>query len=39
MTNDAFAAVLVLAAIPAGMAGGVLGVWIARHTIAFFLLS
>jgi hypothetical protein len=37
MTNDAFAAALVLAAIPAGMAGGVLGVWIARWTVGFLI--
>jgi hypothetical protein len=37
MTNDAFAAALVLASFPAGVAGGVLGVWIARWTVAFLI--
>ena len=30
MTNDAFAAALVLAAIPVGMASGMFGVWLIR---------
>jgi hypothetical protein len=34
MTNDFFAAALVLAAIPAGMAGGVCGVWLLRSLVA-----
>jgi hypothetical protein len=37
MTNDAFAAALVLASFPAGVAGGVLGVWIARWTLVFLI--
>jgi hypothetical protein len=36
MSNDAFAAALVLSAIPAGMAGGALGVWIFRWSVAWF---
>ena len=34
MTNDAFAACVLLAAIPAGMASGMLGVWLYRTLIA-----
>jgi len=34
MTNDAFAAALVLAAIPTGMASGALGVWLLRTLMA-----
>jgi hypothetical protein len=34
MTNDAFAAALVLAAIPAGMASGMFGVWLYRSLIS-----
>lgn len=30
MTNDAFAAALLLAAIPVGMASGMFGVWLFR---------
>ncbi len=30
MTTDTFAAALLLAAIPAGMAGGMFGVWLFR---------
>lgn len=30
MTNDAFAALLCIASFPAGMAGGIVGVWLAR---------
>lgn len=37
MSNDAFAAALLVASIPAGVAGGVLGVWIARWTVAFLI--
>jgi len=37
VTNDAFAAALLVASFPAGVAGGVLGVWIARWTVAFFI--
>jgi hypothetical protein len=37
MTNDAFAAALLVASFPAGVAGGVLGVWIARWTVAFLI--
>jgi hypothetical protein len=34
MNNDAFAAALVLAAIPVGMASGVFGVWLLRTLMA-----
>jgi hypothetical protein len=34
MTNDAFAAALVLAAIPVGMASGMFGVWLYRSLIS-----
>ena len=34
MTNDTFAAALVLAAIPAGMASGMFGVWLYRSLIS-----
>jgi hypothetical protein len=34
MSNDAFATLLLVAAIPAGVAGGILGVWVARNLIA-----
>lgn len=34
MSSDAFAAILAVASFPIGMAGGMLGVWIARWTIA-----
>jgi hypothetical protein len=34
MTNDAFAAALVLAAIPIGMASGMFGVWLYRSLIS-----
>ena len=34
MSNDAFAAALVLAAIPAGVAGGMFGVWLLRTLMA-----
>jgi hypothetical protein len=34
MTNDAFAAALVLAAIPVGMASGAFGVWLLRTLMA-----
>jgi hypothetical protein len=37
MSNDAFAAALLVASFPAGVAGGVLGVWIARWTLVFFI--
>jgi hypothetical protein len=37
MNNDAFAAALVLAAIPVGMASGVFGVWLVRWSVAWFL--
>jgi hypothetical protein len=33
MTNESFAAALVLAAIPAGMASGMFGVWLYRSLI------
>jgi hypothetical protein len=36
MTNDAFAAALVLAAIPVGMAIGAFGVWLFRWSVAWF---
>jgi len=36
MTNDAFAAALVLAAIPVGMASGAFGVWLVRWSVAWF---
>lgn len=34
MTNDAFAACVLLAAIPAGMASGMFGVWLYRTLLA-----
>ena len=34
MSNNAFAAALVLACIPAGMASGMFGVWLYRTLIA-----
>jgi hypothetical protein len=34
MTNDAFAAALLLAAIPVGMASGMFGVWLYRTLIS-----
>jgi hypothetical protein len=34
MSNDAFAAALVLAAIPIGMASGMFGVWLYRSLIS-----
>ena len=34
MTDNTFAAALVLAAIPAGMAGGMFGVWLYRSLIS-----
>ena len=34
MTDNAYAAALVLAAIPAGMASGMFGVWLLRTMIA-----
>ena len=34
MTNESFAAALVLAAIPAGMASGMFGVWLYRSRIS-----
>jgi hypothetical protein len=34
MTNESFAAALLLAAIPAGMAGGMFGVWLYRSLIS-----
>jgi hypothetical protein len=37
MTNDAFAMLLLAAAFPAGIAGGMTGVWIARWTVVFLL--
>ena len=37
MTNNAFAAALVLAAIPAGMASGMFGVWLYRMIVASLL--
>lgn len=37
MTNNAFAAALVLAAIPTGMASGVFGVWLYRTLVAAIL--
>ena len=37
MTNDSFAAALVLAAIPAGMASGMFGVWLYRMVVASLL--
>jgi len=30
VTNDAFCAMLLVASVPAGIAGGILGVWLAR---------
>jgi hypothetical protein len=36
MTNDAFAAALLLTAIPAGMASGIFGVWLVRWSVAWF---
>ena len=36
MSNDAFAAALVLAAIPVGMASGVFGVLLVRFFVAWF---
>ncbi len=37
MTNNAFAAALVLAAIPIGIVGGAFGVWLFRWSVAWFL--
>ena len=37
MSNDAFAAALLLAAIPAGMASGMFGVWLYRMIAASLL--
>jgi|688.fasta_scaffold425254_2 hypothetical protein len=37
MNNDAFAAALVLAAIPVGMASGAFGVWVFRWSVVWFL--
>jgi hypothetical protein len=34
MTNDAFAAALLLTAIPAGMASGIFGVWLFRSLMS-----
>jgi hypothetical protein len=34
LTNDAFAACVLLAAIPAGMASGMFGVWVYRSLIS-----
>ena len=34
MTNDAFAAALLLAAIPVGIASGMFGVWLYRSLIS-----
>ena len=39
MTNDAFAAGLLLAAIPTGIASGMLGVWMLRAFLAWFAAS
>jgi hypothetical protein len=37
MSNDAFAAGLLIAAIPAGMASGAFGVWVFRWSVTWFL--
>jgi hypothetical protein len=37
MTDNAFAAALFLASFPAGVAGGVVGVWIARWAVILLL--
>lgn len=37
MTNDAFAACVLLAAIPAGMASGMFGAWLYRVIVASLL--
>ena len=37
MSNDAFAACVLLAAIPAGMASGMFGVWLYRVIVASLL--
>jgi hypothetical protein len=36
MNNDAFAAGLLIAAIPIGMVSGAFGVWLVRWSVAWF---
>lgn len=39
MTNDAFAAALLLACVPTGIASAMLGVWMLRAFLAWFAAS
>lgn len=37
MNNDAFAALLFLASFPIGMAGGIVGVWLVRSGVVWWM--
>lgn len=37
MNNDAFAAILCIASFPAGMAGGIVGVWLVRSGVVWWM--